>query len=281
MMGDQLTDSRMSLAPESNNHNGGTFYTHTSSSDMASHGVAEEVVHPCTLLQGFEDRLSYGGSSQEHLERIHAPIIYSTFNHDMILQSGQRDAAAPSSLVGLILLTDLECPVIASAWQIVDVVQLTEKMLYAATDPFNGCLMSSWAELPGRPGSVVRLREVPNYGAGLAFFPWANHRRMQYPNKYDVVMDFENHTVPGGPYIITLEPGDALVWCPAKYIWPACVLCGKFLFPCDAHRCSPKHVRQRDWWWHSLNSLHSLDTSRRSYLFGFLQKNLRGLANPW
>ena len=235
----------------------------------------------CKHIHGLADDLFYGDREPFPLAPTPAALNYSFVNHNVIAQTGQRIAAVSSDLIGSIPVTDLACPKIASEFQIVDIGHFTEKMIFAASDPFNGCRMSDWTELPGRPGSFVRLREVANLGAGLAFFPWANHRRMQYPDKYDIVMDFENHTVPGGPYIITLEPGDALVWCPAKYIWPACVLCGKFLFPCDAHRCSRNHVKTIGWWWTSLISLQKLEDNRRWYLLGFVQKNLRGLANPW
>jgi hypothetical protein len=247
---------------------------------MSTEVRAPEVVQISTQIHGLAYDVPYGDGGHFPVAPMHAAFNDSTLRNDAMFQTGQRIAAASSALVGSIPLTSLAPPVIPSESQVVDIGQLTEKMIFPAKDSFNGCRMSDWVQLPGKPGSFVRLREVDNLGAGLVFFfPWANHRRMQNPDKYDIVMDFENHTVPGGPYVITLEPGDALVWCPAKYIWPACVLCGKFLFPCDAHRTSHKHLKTVNSWWPTLDSLQNLEVNRRSYLFGFVQKNLRGLNN--
>jgi hypothetical protein len=280
MMGDQLTDSSMRLAHDSTCFTACTNCHHINSSTMPTEVRTPEVVHLCTQLHGFVDDVPYGDREQLPLAHVPSAFNQSTVNRCVMLQTGQHNAPASCAL-GSMTVTNPALPVIVDELDVVDIRQLIEKMPHPATCPFNGCRMSNWAELPGRPGSVVRLREVANLGAGLAFFSWANHRRMQYPAKYDIVMDFENHTVPGGPYIITLEPTDALVWCPAKYLWPACVLCGKFLFPCDAHRCSQGHVKRLSWWWPTLISLQSLEANRRSYLLQFVQKNLCGLANPW
>ena len=280
MMSDQLTDRRMALAHTSTYSTGCKTCHSARSATMRTEARATESLYHCTELQCFDDELLHGHCKQSPEAPFHSAFKNSTVNRGLMLQTGQRNATA-SAAMGSVPMTNPACPGIADELDSVDIRQLIEKMIHPATWPFNGCSMSDWAELPGKPGSVVRLREVANLGAGLAFFPWANHRRLQYPAKYDIVMDFQNNTVPGGPYIMTLEPTDALVWCPAKYLWPACVLCGKFLFPCDAHRCSQEHVKRLGWWWPTLDSLQNLEANRRSYHPRFVQKNLRGLANPW
>ncbi len=166
-------------------------------------------------------------------------------------------------------------------FELVDLTCLSECLQWANESPTSFLRISNWVELPGRQGSFIRLREVADRGRGMVFFSWANHRRLLFPDKPEMIMEFQNFTVQGGPYIITLEPGDALVWCPAKYMWPACVVCGKFLFPCDDHRCSQRHQKKVTWWWLSLRSLQDLYSSRSYYAQGFVKKNLRGLANPW
>ena len=133
---------------------------------------------------------------------------------------------------------------------------------------------------PGRSGSFIRLREVTEQGLGLAFLPWANHRRFQFPETPEILMDFQNNTVPGWPYIITLDPGDALVWCAAKYIWPACVVC-IFLFPCENHKNSDKHRSKCCWWWQMLHALSDLERTRSKHAAGFVQNIWRGLSCAW
>jgi hypothetical protein len=164
-------------------------------------------------------------------------------------------------------------------FQLVDLSLLTDGVLWTNESATSTLRISNWTQLPGRPGSFIRLREVPEMGRGMVFFPWANHRRLEFPDKPEMIMEFKNFTVLGGPFIITLEPEDALVWCPAHYMWPACVVCGKFLFPCDEHRCSQKHRKRVAWWWPTLHSLSDVYSSRRWYAPGFVQKNLHGLTN--
>jgi hypothetical protein len=166
-------------------------------------------------------------------------------------------------------------------FQLVDLSFLADGVLWTNESTTSTLRISNWTQLPGRSGSFIRLREVPEMGGGMVFFPWANHRRLEFPDKPELIMEFQNRTVVGGPFIITLEPEDALVWCPAHYIWPACVVCKKFLFPCDEHRCSWGHRRKVAWWRQSLHSLSDVYSSRRWYAPGFVQKNLRGLTNQW
>ncbi len=224
-------------------------------------------------MHGFHSDLAYDARLSETVVPMQAPCTLSTMD--------QRNATASACLFVPMVLPPLGGPCIEDELQKLDFGHLTENMIYAVQDPFNGLRMSSWVALSGNSGSLIRLREVSELGAGLAFFPWANHRRMQHPDKPDVVIDFWNDTVAGGPYFITLEPGDALVWCPAKYIWPACVVCGKFLFPCDSHRASQRHCRTAQEWWLKLTTLQSLHDTRHMYAQSFGQKNSRGLANPW
>ena len=34
--------------------------------------------------------------------------------------------------------------------------------------------------------------------------------------------------------VVKLEPYMVFCWCPAYYVWPYCMVCGKFCFPCIA-----------------------------------------------
>jgi hypothetical protein len=271
----------MSLAPDSKTCKACTTCQSMRLSPSRTEVHADAVPPPFPLMHGVDHLLPHNGPDQLPFVPMSTQLANLMIDPALLLDPNLHVAASSGSLMVPSSSSQLSLALMASDLQLVDVGPLKGNMIFPTQDPCNGLRMSSWAELPGRAGSFVRLREVPNYGAGLAFLPWANHRRMQYPDKYDIVMDFENHTVAGGPYIITLQGPEVLVWCPAKYIWPACVLCGKFLFPCDAHRNSQDHVKHVNWWWPTLKTLQCLDETRRRYLVAFLNKNLRGLANPW
>jgi hypothetical protein len=163
----------------------------------------------------------------------------------------------------------------------VDLARLADCMQWQYESETSTLRISSWLELPGRCGSFIRLREVADWGRGMVFFSWANHRRMEFPDKPEMIMEFQNFSVLGGPHIITLQPEDALAWCPAKYLWPACVVCGKFLFPCDGHRHSYSHQKKMIGWWPNLREVHDVYMSRNWYARAFVEKNVRGLSNPW
>jgi hypothetical protein len=166
-------------------------------------------------------------------------------------------------------------------YQLVDLTHLTDCLQWQNENAASCLQVSSWVEVPGRVGSWIRLREAADWGGGMVFFPWANHRRLQFPDKPEMIMEFWNFTVTGQPCMITLNPEDALVWCPAKYMWPACVICGKFLFPCDEHRCSFKHRKKVMSWLQSLRTLEDVYNIRNTFSRGFVEKNLHGLADRW
>ena len=42
--------------------------------------------------------------------------------------------------------------------------------------------------------------------------------------------------------VVKLEPYLVLCWCPLKYVWPYCMLCGKFCFPYNDSWVSPCHL---------------------------------------
>ncbi len=168
---------------------------------------------------------------------------------------------------------------LADNYQLVDLTSLTDHVQWHHESPISSLLESSWIEVPGRGGSWIRLREVATWGGGLVFFPWANHRRLQFQGKLEMIMEFRNFTVTGEPCTIILRPEDGLVWCPAKYMWPACVVCGKFLFPEGPHRCSEKHLKKTKSWINNLRALHDVYSMRSFFARGFVQKNLHGLTD--
>ena len=48
---------------------------------------------------------------------------------------------------------------------------------------------------------------------------------------------------------VRLEFGFVLCWCPAGYVWPYCMMCGKFVFPWHkGHRTSQRHQRAVQAW---------------------------------
>ena len=54
-----------------------------------------------------------------------------------------------------------------------------------------------------------------------------------------------------GETIMKMENGFVLCWCPAGYVWPYCMLCGKFCFPYygdHSHMNSEKHLRRLEEW---------------------------------
>ena len=96
-----------------------------------------------------------------------------------------------------------------------------------------GARVTAWVLLPGMSGSFIRLREARVHEGehGLAMFPWGNYKGISRPGMPEYTMDFHNTTAPGHPYYFCLYPEDCLLWCPMKYVWPACGCCAKFLFP--------------------------------------------------
>jgi hypothetical protein len=161
----------------------------------------------------------------------------------------------------------------------VELRDLVDTVEWSMPSEANGCRTSSWKELPGRPGSLVRIVEVLQPGQGLAFFRWTNHKRLQHPELPEMKIQFANNSVPGGPYYITLEPGDAFGWCPAKYMWPMCVICDRFLFPCEMHRNSQKHQCKIDNWLGGIRTLPDLHATWKWYGPGFVKKNVEGLRS--
>jgi hypothetical protein len=279
MTSDELIASRMPLTPATQTWLESAPCKRISSSITGAATRAQDVAKPSQRIRGFHGDLAYDACSADTEVPMQAPCTLSRLDSDILLGLGQRKATASSCMFDSLVLPPLGGPCIENELAWLDFGYLMENMIYAVGEPFTGLRVTSWVALSGNPGSHVRLREVAEFGAGLAFFPWANHRRLQHPGRTDVVMDFKNNTVAGGPYSITLEPTDALVWCPAKYIWPACVVCGKFLFPCEPHRLSRGHCPAAQVWWRSLTSLQSLHDTRHKYAHSFLQKNLFGLAN--
>ena len=236
--------------------------------------------HRHVQVPGLPHQMFYDNREHGPVDRTQEKISFSTIDPGWLFESAQHVARRSTCPMGSVAMWQPETSVLANEMHFVDVSHLTQSMIFETQEPFNGLHMSNWHPLPGKPGSFIRLREVAEYGRGLAFFPWANHRRIEHPGKPEMVMDFQNEKYMQN-IIITLEPGDALIWCPAKYIWPACVVCEKFLFPCDEHRCSMKHRRNISWWSSTLNTLQNLEATRRTHADGFLQKNWRGLANPF
>jgi len=102
-----------------------------------------------------------------------------------------------------------------------------------------------WFPLPGARGSQVRKVEAAAE-RGLMFFPWGNFRRLDDPDGKEYTLEFENvgATGPGIRTEFVLDWTDAFIMCPAKFVWPVCVLCTKFLFPHEDHRRSKEHQRR-------------------------------------
>ena len=101
--------------------------------------------------------------------------------------------------------------------------------------------LHAWISIPSPRGPVksseIRLVRV-GHGQGLAFFPWGNHRQIRHPEWGEECSSMFRHRGSAGDHSFSLEPGGIFIMCPMKYPWPVCVWCGKFLFPCDAHRGS-------------------------------------------
>jgi hypothetical protein len=212
------------------------------------YSFVQELLHDCHRAQRPLVQMRVDRS----LELVHSRLLH--------VSSFPQQPACP---VGSILLALLNRPEIIGQFQLVDVSHLTESMIFTAQVPFAGLRVSDWIELPGKSGRFVRPREVTEQ---------ANR---------EILMDFQNNTVPDWPYIITLDPGDALVWCPGKYIWPACMVCKKFLSPCEDHRNSDKHRSKCCWWWQQLHALSDLERTRSKHAAGFVQNNWRGLSCAW
>ena len=86
---------------------------------------------------------------------------------------------------------------------------------------------------------------------GLAEFrfvePGLHGPSMFYPNlnRHNLALAFRNPI--WHQEEVVLEPWLVLCWCPAKYAWPYCMLCGKFCFPYageHTHLASHKHVQR-------------------------------------
>ena len=46
--------------------------------------------------------------------------------------------------------------------------------------------------------------------------------------------------------VVKLEPYMVFCWCPAYYVWPYCMLCGKFCFPYIDSTSQPEHDTEDD-----------------------------------
>ena len=141
-----------------------------------------------------------------------------------------------------------------------------------------GVLATVWVALPGRSGSFIRLREARlDLGeAGLALFPWGNYRGISQPGMPEITMDFTNSTAPGHPHYFSLEPEDCLVWCPMKYVWPACGCCALFLYPPEQHRQTKKHKSRVAWMKECTKSQPDLEHLRSDSALRLSKKNQHG-----
>ena len=142
-----------------------------------------------------------------------------------------------------------------------------------------GVQATRWVALPGRSGSFIRLREARlDLGeAGLALFPWGNYRGISRPGMPEITMDFHNSTAPGHPYFFSLCPEDCLLWCPMKYVWPACGCCAKFLFPPEDHRGTRKHHTKVEWMRCCTGSQAALEQLRYDAALSLSAENPHGM----
>ena len=124
-------------------------------------------------------------------------------------------------------------------------------------------------------GSFIRLREarLDQGEYGLAMFPWGNYRGISRPGMPEITMDFHNNSAPGQPHFFALCPEDCLLWCPMKYVWPACGCCAKFLFPPEDHRGSKNHKKKVGWMHCCILSQAALQELRADAAWSLSTKN--------
>jgi len=142
-----------------------------------------------------------------------------------------------------------------------------------------GTRVTTWVLLPGMSGSFIRLREARAHEGehGLAMFPWGNYKGISRPGMPEYTMDFHNTTAPGHPYYFCLYPEDCLLWCPMKYVWPACGCCGKFLFPPGDHRGADRHKKKVEWMRCCTWTQADLEKLRSDAAWSLSSKNQRGM----
>ena len=105
-------------------------------------------------------------------------------------------------------------------------------------------LTSVWLQIPDAAGGIGMWRfaePIDAVQSASLFYP------MLYQNKLGLA--FRNRKWMGED--VQLEFGFVLAWCPAGYVWPYCMLCGKFVFPYmdfPNHRASGQH-RRALWRW--------------------------------
>ena len=92
----------------------------------------------------------------------------------------------------------------------------------------------------------------------------------------EITMDFHNSTAPGHPHFFSLYAEDCLLWCPMKYVWPACGCCAKFLFPPNDHRQSQKHENKVGWMHSCTSSQAALERLRPEAAWKLPPKNQHG-----
>jgi len=142
-----------------------------------------------------------------------------------------------------------------------------------------GARVTEWVLLPGMSGSFIRLREarIDLGERGLAMFPWGNYKGISRPGFPEITMEFHNSTAAGHPHHFCLCPEDCLLWCPMKYVWPACGCCAKFLLPPEDHRGSKKHKNQVEWMRCCTWSQAALEKLRSDAAWSLAAKNQHGM----
>ena len=66
---------------------------------------------------------------------------------------------------------------------------------------------------------------------------------------------------------------DAFIMCPAKFVWPVCVLCTKFLFPHEDHRRSREHQRRLRQPWPFMATKEELKSHKVWWCRNLAQRN--------